>query len=55
MAKYKDILGNETATEDEVVTISLERYEHLIITEYLYNKEHETRNIAQNIKESEEK
>ena len=55
MAKYKDILGNEKATAYEVVTISLERYEHLIITEYLYNREHETKNIAQNIKESEEK
>ena len=55
MAKYKDILGNERAMTDETITISLERFEHLIITEYLYNKEHETRNIAQNIKESEEK
>ena len=55
MAKYKDILGNERSFADETVTISLERFEHLIVTEYLYNKEHETRNISQNIKESEEK
>ena len=55
MAEYKDILGNKRVVVDERVTISLERFEHLIITEYLYNKEHETRNIAQNIKESEEK
>ena len=54
MGKYKDVLGNEKVTTDEAVTISLERFEHLIITEYLYKKEHETRNIAQNIKESEE-
>lgn len=55
MAKYKDMLGNERAMTDEAVTISLERFEHLIITEYLYNKEHETRNMAQNTKESEVK
>ena len=55
MAKYKDILGNEKVLADEVVTISLERFERLIITEYLYNKEHETRNMMQNIKESEDK
>ena len=55
MPKVKDILGNERFFADETITISLERYEHLIITEYLYNKEHETRNVAQNIKESEEK
>ena len=55
MAKHKDILGNEKVFADEMVTISLERFEHLIITEYLYNKEHEKRNMAQNIKESEDK
>ena len=55
MAKYKDILGNERSVADEVVTISLERYEHLIVTEYLYNREHETRNMAQNTEESEER
>ena len=55
MPKYKDILGNERAMADEVITISLERYEHLIITEYLYNREHETKNIAQNTEESEVK
>ena len=55
MPKVKDILGNERSIMDETVTISLERFEHLIVTEYLYNKEHETRNISQNIKESEEK
>ena len=55
MPKYKDILGNERAVSDETVTISLERFEHLIITEYMYNREHETRNMTQNIKESEDK
>ena len=55
MSKYKDILGNEKTILDETVTISLERFEHLIITEYLYNKEHEKRNITQIIKESEER
>ena len=33
MAKYKDILGNERAVADETVTISLERYNQLIIKE----------------------
>ena len=55
MPKVKDMLGNERVMADETITIRLERFERLIITEYLYNKEHETRNIAQNIKESEEK
>ena len=35
MAKYKDILGNERAVADETVTISLERYNQLIIKEAL--------------------
>lgn len=35
MAKYKDILGNERAVTDETVTISLERYNQLIIKEAL--------------------
>lgn len=33
MAKYKDILGNERECEDRTVTISLERYNALIIKE----------------------
>ena len=33
MAKYKDILGNERSIADETVTISLERYNQLIIKE----------------------
>lgn len=33
MAKYKDILGNERAVADETVTISLDRYNQLIIKE----------------------
>lgn len=33
MAKYKDILGNERVCEDRTVTISLERYNDLIIKE----------------------
>ena len=55
MAKVKDMLGNERIIADEAITIRLERYEHLIITEYLYNREHETKNIAQNTEESEVK
>ena len=55
MAEYKDILGNKKVVADETVTISLARYDHLIIAEYLYNKEHETRSMMQNIKESEDK
>ena len=35
MAKYKDILGNEKVVVDETVTISLERYNQLIIKEAL--------------------
>ena len=35
MPKYKDILGNERAVADETVTISLERYNQLIIKEAL--------------------
>ena len=33
MSKVKDILGNETAVADETVTISIERYNQLIIKE----------------------
>lgn len=33
MAKYKDILGNEREYEDRTVTISIERYNALIIKE----------------------
>lgn len=33
MAKYKDILGNERVYEDSTVTISIERYNELIIKE----------------------
>ena len=35
MAKYKDILGNVTEDEDKVITISLERYNTLIIKEVI--------------------
>ena len=35
MAKYKDILGNEKVLADEMVTISLARYNQLIIKEAL--------------------
>ena len=50
MSKYKDILGNERSIADETVTISLERYNQLIIIEAEYNK----RNKCEN-KESEER
>lgn len=33
MAKYKDILGNVREYEDNTITISLERYNALIIKE----------------------
>ena len=33
MAKYRDILGNITECEDKTITISLERYNSLIIKE----------------------
>lgn len=33
MAKYRDILGNITECEDKTITISLERYNTLIIKE----------------------
>ncbi len=33
MAKYKDILGNVREYEDKTITISLERYNALIIKE----------------------
>lgn len=33
MAKYRDILGNITECEDKTITISLERYNVLIIKE----------------------
>ena len=33
MAKYKDILGNIRECEDKTITISLERYNNLIIKE----------------------
>lgn len=33
MAKYKDILGNTREYEDKTITISLERYNTLIIKE----------------------
>lgn len=52
MAKYKNILGNERAVVDETVTISLERYNQLIIMEAEYNK---TQNKICVNKESEEK
>lgn len=33
MAKYRDILGNESEIEDKTITISLEKYNTLIIKE----------------------
>lgn len=33
MAKYKDVLGNVREYEDKTITISLERYNALIIKE----------------------
>lgn len=52
MAKYKDIFGNVRECEDKTITISLERYNQLIIMEAEYNK---TQNKICVNKESEEK
>lgn len=38
MAKSKDILGNVHTVTDETVTISIERYDELIIKEALLDK-----------------
>lgn len=38
MAKSKDILGNIHTVTDEAITISIERYDELIIKEALLNK-----------------
>lgn len=38
MAKYKDILGNTREYEDKTITISLERYNALIIKEAIANR-----------------
>ena len=35
MSKYRDILGNITKCEDKTITISLERYNTLIIKEVI--------------------
>lgn len=52
MAEYKDILGNKRVVADETVTISLARYNQLIIMEAEYNK---TQNKICVNKESEDK
>lgn len=38
MAKYKDILGNTRECEDKTITISLERYNTLIIKEAIADR-----------------
>lgn len=38
MAKYKDILGNIREYEDKTITISLERYNTLIIKEAIADR-----------------
>lgn len=38
MAKYKDILGNTREYEDKTITISLERYNTLIIKEAIADR-----------------
>ena len=38
MAKYKDILGNTREYEDKTITISLERYNTLIIKEVIADR-----------------
>lgn len=38
MAKYKDILGNTRECEDKAITISLERYNALIIKEAIADR-----------------
>ena len=39
MAKYRDILGNEREVEDKTITISLERYNTLIIKEAIIDNQ----------------
>lgn len=50
MPKVKDMLGNERNVIDEAITISIERYNELIIIEAEYNKKNKCVS-----KESEEK
>ena len=38
MAKYKDILGNAREYEDNTITISLKRYNDLIIKEAIADR-----------------
>ena len=51
MAKVNDIMGNVRNVVDNAITISIERYNELIIKEALFDVEHRKNNI----KESEEK
>lgn len=39
MAKHRDILGNEREIEDKTITISLERYNTLIIKEAIIDNQ----------------
>lgn len=57
MAKYRDILGNITECEDKTITISLERYETLIIKEAIADclvevkkKEKEDNKVVEHLK-----
>ena len=54
MAKYKDILGNVRECEDKTITISLERYNALIIKEAIVDGIVSS-NLTEAEKESEEK
>lgn len=54
MAKYKDILGNTREYEDKTITISLERYNTLIIKEAIADGT-VSANLTEAEKESEEK
>ena len=48
MAKYKDILGNIRECEDKTITISLERYNTLIIKEAIVDGFVELKEIEEN-------
>ena len=47
MAKYKDILGNIREYEDKTITISLERYNTLLIKEAIADRSVELKEIEE--------
>lgn len=51
MAKYRDILGNEREVEDKTITISLERYNTLIIKEAIIDNQPQAQILENKITE----